>query len=318
MSSLITTGRALLIALALGGTMTALPAQAAPAPTISFQLNFGSIGPFTKNGVTIQFRNGRFTNNYCLTTAQLRQSLRNSGYSNIVVVSNLGNHRLLLTAKKGSRWYQIRVDTCSGLVDQVQRIYRNSGGGFTLSFSFGTIPATPKEDLVCLVTFFERSQVAAGADADVESGPDPAAERRREPQWPQRPARNLRLRHGSADHQHLRLSRPSEQLRRATPRASEAAATTKRGGTALSRRRASRASQEASLVSLISIIALVCNFTGVLLLARHGVPHRLLADSLALEHDPVERILCGTDRRKMLSFVGMVLFALGTALLARE
>lgn len=91
-------GRAALIALALGGTMTALPAQAAPAPSISFQLNFGNIGPFTQNGVTIQFRNGRFTHNYCLTTSQLRRSLRGAGYSSIVVVSNLGSHRLLVTA----------------------------------------------------------------------------------------------------------------------------------------------------------------------------------------------------------------------------
>jgi len=68
------------------------------------------------------------------------------------------------------------------------------------------------------------------------------------------------------------------------------------------------------LVSLIGIAALVCNFTGVLLLVRQGVPHGLLADSVALARNPLDRALCGNDRRKMLSFVGMVLFALGTAL----
>ena len=68
------------------------------------------------------------------------------------------------------------------------------------------------------------------------------------------------------------------------------------------------------MVSVIGIVALVCNFTGVLLLVRQGVPHGLLADSLALAHDPGERVRCGDDRRKMLSFTGMVLFALGTAL----
>jgi hypothetical protein len=77
---------------------------------------------------------------------------------------------------------------------------------------------------------------------------------------------------------------------------------------------ASRANQEASLVSMIEIVALVCNFAGVLLLVRQGVPYRLLADSVALAHDPGERVLCGNDRRKMLSFVGVVLFALGTSL----
>lgn len=65
---------------------------------------------------------------------------------------------------------------------------------------------------------------------------------------------------------------------------------------------------------MVEIIALTCNFAGLLLLVRQGVPHKLLADSVALAHDPRERFLCGSDRRKMLSFVGMVLFALGTAL----
>ena len=47
---------------------------------------------------------------------------------------------------------------------------------------------------------------------------------------------------------------------------------------------------------------------------RQGVPHRLLSNSVALEHDRTDRVLCGNDRQKMLSFTGMVLFALGTAL----
>ena len=162
-----TTGRAALMAIVLGvAAVTGLPAQAAPVANFGFQLNFGDI---TQNGVTIHFRDGRFTNNYCLTTTQLRRSLRNAGYSSVVVVKDLGNHKLLLTAQKGSRWYQMRVNTCTGSVDQVKRIYRSGNGSFTLSFSFGTIPTTPKEELVCLVTFFDRSQVAAGADADVES-----------------------------------------------------------------------------------------------------------------------------------------------------
>lgn len=160
-------GRAAILALSLGvAAMTGLPAQAAPVTSFGFQLNFGTI---TQDGVTIQFKDGRFTNNYCLTTTQLRRSLRDAGYSNIVIVKDLGNHRLLVTAQKASRWYQMRVNTCTGLVDRVQRIYRSGNGSFTLSFNFGTIPTAPKEELVCLVTFFERGQVAAGADADVES-----------------------------------------------------------------------------------------------------------------------------------------------------
>ena len=56
---------------------------------------------------------------------------------------------------------------------------------------------------------------------------------------------------------------------------------------------------------------MVCNLTGVMLLVRQDVPHSLLAGSVALAHDPSEQALCGNDRRKMLSFVG--LFAPRTA-----
>lgn len=75
-------------------------------------------------------------------------------------------------------------------------------------------------------------------------------------------------------------------------------------------------SEEASLFSLVSIVALVCNFIGILLLVRQGVPHRLLADSLVREHDTADASPSGndSDRRKMLSFAGLVLFALGTAM----
>ncbi len=75
----------------------------------------------------------------------------------------------------------------------------------------------------------------------------------------------------------------------------------------------SQASHEASLVSIIEIVASVCNFAGLLLLVRQGVPHKLLANSVALAHDPRERVLYGSDRRKMLSFGGIVVFGFGTA-----
>ena len=68
------------------------------------------------------------------------------------------------------------------------------------------------------------------------------------------------------------------------------------------------------MVPIISILALACDFAGLLLLVRQGVPHRLLSNSVALEHNRADRLLCGNDRQRMLSFAGMVLFALGTAL----
>lgn len=68
------------------------------------------------------------------------------------------------------------------------------------------------------------------------------------------------------------------------------------------------------MASVVGIIALACNFAGVLPLVRNGVPHRVLGDSVALSHDPSERAPFGGDRQQMWSFVGMVLFALGTTL----
>ena len=65
---------------------------------------------------------------------------------------------------------------------------------------------------------------------------------------------------------------------------------------------------------MVGIVGLACNFTGLLLLVRQGVPYKVLADSVAAAHDPRAPALCGNDRRKLLSFMGMVLFALGTAL----
>ena len=65
---------------------------------------------------------------------------------------------------------------------------------------------------------------------------------------------------------------------------------------------------------VVSVFALSCNFAGLLILVRHGLPHQLLEDNLLLEHDPASREFIGSDRRRMWSFAGMVFFGLGTGL----
>ena len=181
-------------AIALSG-LAAVPAQAA---TFSFNVGTG----VTHNGVELRFRNGHFDNNYCLSNGEIRSQLRANGFRSVQIIRDLGRHKVLAVGRKGTHWYQLVVNSCTGEVDQ-QRIRRSSNGSFSFSFSFGGgnggFPGgmgnggqghgnggPPNggpgqggnggpgnggnhEKLVCYVTFFKASQVAAGADADVES-----------------------------------------------------------------------------------------------------------------------------------------------------
>jgi hypothetical protein len=170
--------------------LAAVPAQAA-------SFTFGS--GMTHNGVVLRFTNGHFTNNYCLSNSEIRQQLRAHGFHQVSIIRSLGHNKVLAVGLKGSHWYQLVVDSCTGGVDQ-QRVRRSSNGGFSFSFTFGNggsdnhdhpgqggygggfpggggnggFPGNGggnpgHEKLVCLVTFFDASQVAAGADANVES-----------------------------------------------------------------------------------------------------------------------------------------------------
>jgi len=161
-------------AIALSG-LAAVPAQ---ATTFSFNVGTG----VTHNGVELRFRNGHFDNNYCLSNGEIRSQLRANGFRSVQIIRDLGRHKVLAVGRKGTHWYQLVVNSCTGEVDQ-QRIRRSSNGNFSFSFTFGggdgSFPGGMgnggpgnggnHEKLVCYVTFFKASQVAAGADADVES-----------------------------------------------------------------------------------------------------------------------------------------------------
>ncbi|MEO6394772.1 MAG: hypothetical protein ABIO40_02550 [Devosia sp.] len=152
--------------------MAAAPAQAA---TSSLTFSFGSAA--THNGVVLRFSNGKFVNNYCLTTSEVRSALRAKGFKNVSIIRSLSKHRVVAVGQKNSRWYQLTVNTCTGQVQQ-ERIYRRSNGTFSFTINLGGFGGnggggnggggTQNEELVCLVTFYDESQVAAGADADVE------------------------------------------------------------------------------------------------------------------------------------------------------
>ena len=171
-------------ALGVGSLGLATPTQAA-----GFTFSFGS--GVTHNGVELRFRNGHFDNNYCLSNNEIRTQLRAHGFRSVQIIRNLGRHTVLAVGRKGSHWYQLVVNGCTGAVDQ-QLVRRSSNGQFSFSLTFGGgrgdgqgngFPTGgypghgdnggpgnggDREKLVCYVTFFDASQVSAGADADVE------------------------------------------------------------------------------------------------------------------------------------------------------
>lgn len=136
-----------------GGALMASPAQAATGD-FSITLTF--------NGSSQQS---------CMSSKDVTRALRAKGYRNVSVVRDLGRHRVLAIGTLKGKWYQLRVNTCSGLVDDVRRLKRDNDGNFTfyLNFSSGPVVEQPRDELVCLVTFFDEDEVEGGADADVES-----------------------------------------------------------------------------------------------------------------------------------------------------
>lgn len=123
------------VALALAGTaLAAVPVQAAQ-PNFGFQLNFGGGG---NGGIVLHFGDDDYWD-FCLTNKQIVKALNNKGYSKVKIVkeSNSSN-KVWAVGRKYGNWYQLRIDRCTGKVDQVKEIYPldNGGNSFNLTFSF--------------------------------------------------------------------------------------------------------------------------------------------------------------------------------------
>ncbi len=179
----------LLAGIILAGTLALSAGVATPTQAQGLSFSFGN--GVMHNGVELRFRNGHFDNNYCLNSREIRSQLRAQGFRDVQVIRDLGHRTVLAVGRKGSQWYQLVVNSCTGAVDQ-QRIRRSSNGNFSFSLTFGGSnggygngdnhgrdgsndhgnggPGNGgnHEELVCYVTFFDASQVDAGADADVE------------------------------------------------------------------------------------------------------------------------------------------------------
>ena len=97
-----------------GALVVGAPAFAAPPPPPNF--NFGiHIGPDTppppadNNGDT------------CLSTREIMSDLRGSGYRNFTNLDDSGDS-IVLDARRGTRWYELEVDSCSGDILDRSRI----------------------------------------------------------------------------------------------------------------------------------------------------------------------------------------------------
>lgn len=121
LSTLKASGRAAVVALALGSAaVTAMPAQAAE-PRLSFQLGIGTDG-----GVSgFEFGKKKFKPiTFCLSNRQVERGIERYGFEDANVVRSLGNNRVLVVAEWNNRYYSMTVNKCSGKVSDIKRLRR--------------------------------------------------------------------------------------------------------------------------------------------------------------------------------------------------
>ena len=87
---------AAMAALIIGGAALA----PAPAQAAGFSFNFGNA--FMPNGVELQFSIGRFENNYCLSSSEIRSQLRTAGFRDVRIVKSLKRNLVLAVGRRGS------------------------------------------------------------------------------------------------------------------------------------------------------------------------------------------------------------------------
>lgn len=122
-STLKKSGRAALIALAMGAVgMTAMPVQAAE-PSFNFQLGIGNDG-----GVMgFDLNNKKNYNKYkkikgCLSNNQVERGLEWYGYDEANVVKKLSSSKVLVIAEWHNKYYSMTVNKCTGEVYNVKKL----------------------------------------------------------------------------------------------------------------------------------------------------------------------------------------------------
>lgn len=117
-------GRAVLVALAMGAvSMTAMPAQAAE-PSFNFQLGIGNDGGVMGFELNNKNRKKFQPIRKCLTNRQVERGLEWYGFDDADVVRKLSSSRVLVVAEWNNRFYSMTVNRCSGEVYNVKRLRR--------------------------------------------------------------------------------------------------------------------------------------------------------------------------------------------------
>ena len=101
------TTRLMFGALVLGAVLalsTATAMAAPPPPTFSFGIH---VGPDTPPPPPPDFQD-------CMSTKAILGELRYAGYRNFTNFDDSGDDSFFVDARRGSKWYELEVDSCSG------------------------------------------------------------------------------------------------------------------------------------------------------------------------------------------------------------
>lgn len=122
LSTLKKSGRAALVALAMGAvSMTAMPVQAAE-PNFNFQLGIGNNGGVFGFELNSKNKKKYLPIKKCLTNNQVENALEWYGFDDADVVKRLSSSRVLVVAEWNNRYYSMTVNKCSGEVYNVKRL----------------------------------------------------------------------------------------------------------------------------------------------------------------------------------------------------
>jgi hypothetical protein len=122
LSTLKKSGRAALVALAMGAvSMTAMPVQAAE-PNFNFQLGIGNDGGVMGFELNKKSKKGFFPIKKCLSNSQVEHGLEWYGFDDANVVKKLSSSKVLVIAEWNNRYYSMTVNKCTGEVYNVKRL----------------------------------------------------------------------------------------------------------------------------------------------------------------------------------------------------
>lgn len=150
LSTLKKSGRAALVALAMGAvSMTAMPVQAAE-PNFNFQLGIGNNGGVFGFELNNKNKKKYFPIKKCLTNSQVENALEWYGFDDANVVKKLSKSKVLVIADWNNKYYSMTVNKCTGEVYNVKKLkkgfdfYEGDGPGVGFgyekdgfSFQFG-------------------------------------------------------------------------------------------------------------------------------------------------------------------------------------